>query len=110
MDRLSYAFIGAVLGAVLATVCWWLYGLALSLRYSGPGIDPQLIHWVKVLGGAFAILGFAFKDKVGSLAGDALAGIFNFEANHAPTEHVSWWQVLLTVVLAAGLLWFLMRG
>jgi hypothetical protein len=70
MDRLIYAVIGAVFGAVLAAACWWLYGLAFSLRYHGPGIDPQLMHWVKLLGPVFAVLGFLFKDRVGSLAGD----------------------------------------
>jgi hypothetical protein len=110
MDRLAFALIGAVFGAILAAACWWLYGLAFSFRYTGPGIDPQLTHWVKLLGGVFAALGFLFKDRVGSLAGDAFASIFNFEADRSPTENVSWWQVLFTLVLVAGLIWFLTRN
>jgi len=106
LDRLSYALIGAVLGALLAVACWWLYGLAFSLRYNGPGIDPQLLHWVKALGGVFAVLGFLLRDKVGSVVGDAFATILNFESDHTRTQHVSWWQAVFFLVVVAGLVWF----
>jgi hypothetical protein len=89
MDHLAYALIGGIFGALLAAVCWWLYGLAFSLRSSGPGIDPNLLHWVKIIAGAFALLGLVLKDKVGSALGDAFAAIFNFEADRNPGAHVA---------------------
>ena len=109
MDRLAYALIGGVFGAVLAAVCWWLYGLAFSLRYWGPGIDPNLIHWVMSLGAAFALLGFILKDRVGSVVGDAFAAIFNFEADHHPRNDVSGWQALFILVLVGVLIWHLSK-
>ena len=108
MDRFSYAFIGALFGALLAVVCWWLYGLAFSIRYNGPGIDPQLLHWVKTLVGIFAVLGFVLKDKVGSVFGDTFASIFNFEADRTD-GHISWWQALIALIIVAGLIWYLVR-
>jgi len=109
MDRLAYALIGGFFGAVLAAAGWWLYGLAFSLRYSGPGLDPVLMHWVKVLGAAFALLGFFLKDRVGSVVGDAFATIFNFEADHHPRSDVSGWQALFTIVLVGVLIWYLSK-
>ena len=109
MDRLAYALIGGVFGVVLAAVCWWLYGLAFSLRYSGPGIDPDLLHWVKMLGAAFALLGFLLKDRVGSVVCDAFAAIFNFEADNQPRNDVSGWQALFALVLVGVLIWYLSK-
>ena len=109
MDRQAYAFIGGVFGAGLAAICWWLYGLAFSLRYSGPGIDPSLTHWVKSIGAAFALLGFVLKDRVGSVVGDAFATIFNFEADNHPRNDVSGWQALFMLGLVGVLIWYLSK-
>jgi H+/Cl- antiporter ClcA len=109
MDRLTYALIGAVFGAIIGAACWWLYGLAFSLRYDGPGIDPSIFHWAKLFAGLFAILGLLFKDRVGSVAGSAIAGILNFEAGRDPEVHLRWWQVLVVLVLILGVVWYMTR-
>jgi hypothetical protein len=41
LDRLAYAAIGAVIGALLGGVVWVLYGLGLSPRWGGAGV-PEL--------------------------------------------------------------------
>ena len=109
MERLSYALIGAVLGSVLGIACWWLYGLALSGRYAGPGIDPAAIHWVKLTATLFAVLGFIFKEKVGTAVGAVLATIFHFEAGTERQSSLSWWQVLAVVGIIAFVFWYVVR-
>jgi hypothetical protein len=59
VDQITYALLGALFGALVGVACWWLYGLAHSLNYYGPGMDPVLRHWVSYAGGAFAVTGFA---------------------------------------------------
>jgi hypothetical protein len=81
MERVSYAFIGSVFGALLGLLGWWLYGLAHSLNYRGPAMDPVLRHWLTWSIAASALLGLALKDKMGELVGDALAAILHFEFN-----------------------------
>ena len=63
-DRITYAFIGAIFGALIGVGCWWLYGLAHSLNYDGPGIDPVLRHWVTYAGGAFGVIGFLLRQRL----------------------------------------------
>ncbi len=46
LDRLGYALIGLFFGALIGVAGWWLYGVAHSVRYRGPGMDPLLRHWV----------------------------------------------------------------
>ena len=109
MERVTYALIGAVLGSMLGIACWWLYGLALSARYAGPGIDPTAFHWVKVAGASFAVLGFVFKEKVGTAVSAVLAVIFHFEAGTERQSNLSWWQVLAVVGIIAFVFWYVVR-
>ena len=106
VERVAYAFIGSLLGALVGVACWWLYGLAHSLNYNGPGMDPILRHWVIGVGGAFAVLGFFLRAYVGEFLGDVLNGILHFEVNHPPGSSVRLVvsMVFLTIIIAA--IWF----
>lgn len=105
-ERISYAILGAILGGILGVVCWWLYGLAYSLNYSGPGMDPVLRHWVASLASVFATLGFIFRASVGDFLGDALSAIVHFEFGDIPGNSVSrvFAVVFLAIIIAA--IWF----
>jgi hypothetical protein len=105
IDRVIYAAIGALFGALIGAACWWLYGLAYSLRYDGPGIDPSLLHWVKQFGAVFAITGFVLRDKAGDVVGHLVGAIFNFEADRHQADLPVWLAVLVLAGIAA-LIWF----
>ena len=109
MDRLTYAFIGALFGCVIGAVCWWLYGIAMSRHIAGTGLLQAALPWVKAGGFIFGILGFIFKNRVGSAAGSVIASIFNFEAGNHPREtHLTWPQTVFVLAVLGALAWYLL--
>ena len=106
MDRLIYALIGALFGALLGVVCWFLYGLAFSRQMTGPGINASVLPWVKVLGGLFGALGFLLKDKVGSIVGSTIAGIFSVESDRDYGPNLSLLKSMLVLVVIAPVVWY----
>ena len=106
VDRISYAFLGLFFGALVGVACWWLYGLARSLNYDGPGMDPILRHWVTYLGGVFAAFGFLFKERVGDFIGDTISGILHFEVNYPPGSAASAWVGLVFLAIIIAAVWF----
>lgn len=105
-ERLSYAIIGATLGAMLGVACWWLYGLAHSLNYYGPDMDPVLHHWVSWLSGIFAACGFTFRARIGDFLGDSLSAIFHFEAGDTPGNSVTPVLAVAFLVIIIAAIWF----
>lgn len=108
IDRFTYALIGFVFGALLGVACWWLYGLAHSLNYDGPGMDPALRHWVTYVGGALAAFGFVFRERTGDLVGDTINAIFHFEADESPTERTGTSVALIFLAIVIAAIWFTM--
>lgn len=105
-DRITYAFIGAIFGALIGVGCWWLYGLAHSLNYYGPGIDPVLRHWVTYAGGAFGVIGFFLRQRLGDAVGDTIGAIVHFEANESPRRRASPFLVLVFLAIIVAAIWF----
>ncbi|MES2932727.1 MAG: hypothetical protein V4805_04490 [Pseudomonadota bacterium] len=105
-DRLSYALIGCVLGAILAVILWFLYDKGFSIRVRGPQLHMDLQSWIKYCGGGFAILGFLFKDNVGTLLGFSGAEVYRHEAYRVPVGEVLFGLAIIAV--AAGL-WYYFR-
>jgi hypothetical protein len=108
-DRFAYALIGFIFGAVLGAVCWWLYGLGLSLRMYGPGIDPAIRHWIIYVGLAFAVLGFVFQDGVGDALGSMLSAIFDFEEGSYSRRDTRILTSLLLLALIGLGIWFVLK-
>jgi hypothetical protein len=108
-DRFAYALIGFVFGAVLGVVCWWLYGLGLSLRMYGPGIDPSLRHWIMYVGLAFAVLGFMFQEGVGDAVGSVLNAIFDFEEGLYSRRDTGIVASLFLLALIGFAIWFVIK-
>lgn len=105
-ERITYALIGATFGALVGAVCWWLYGLAHSLNYDGPGMDPVLRHWLTYVTAAFAVFGFIFRERVGDIVGDSLTAIFHFEVNEAPGQSASAVVALVFLAIIIAAIWF----
>jgi len=106
VDRITYALIGALYGALIGVTCWWLYGLAHSLNYHGPGIDPVLRHWVTYAGWAFAAIGFLFRQHLANVIGGTINAIFHFEVDIAPDERRGPVVVLVFLVIIVTAIWF----
>jgi hypothetical protein len=82
----------------------------MSRHFSGPGLLPAAMPWIKVFGGLFAVVGFVFKDKVGSAVGGMIAAILNAEVgNHPKEHHLSWPQILLVLVVLALVAWYFLK-
>ena len=106
MDRVIYAAIGAVFGSLLGLVCWFLYGIAFSRQFQGMSLNVDALPWIKSIGGLFALLGFVFKDRVGSIVGDTIAGIFSLESERDYGPNLSFWWGLLVLLVIAGIIWY----
>ena len=106
LDRLGYALLGLFFGAVIGIAGWWLYGLAHSLNYRGPGMDPLLRHWVQYTGGVFAALGFVFRERAADAVGDTVSGIFHFEFNETPGRAASAGVCGVVLVITLATIWF----
>lgn len=106
IDRLTYALLGLLFGALIGVACWWLYGLAFSLNYQGPGLDPVLRHWVTWIGGAFSVLGFLLRERFGDFIGHTISVIFYFEADSARGSAASALLGLVFLALAIAAAWF----
>ncbi|MFZ5555695.1 MAG: hypothetical protein ACOZDY_03040 [Pseudomonadota bacterium] len=107
MDRVIYAVIGATFGAILGVVCWFLYGLAFSRNFSGMSLNVHALPWVKVFAGTFAALGFLFKDRVGTIVGNTVAGLFTAEGDRDYGPNLSVRHAILAVAAVAGIVWYL---
>ena len=110
MDRLVYALIGALFGALLGLAGWWLYGLAHSLNYSGPGMDPVLMHWLKWSAAAVAVLGLVLKERIGDLVGDAISAVFHFESNQSFDGAVRTVTAFVYLAIVVAAIWHTSYG
>ena len=106
LDRLSYAFISACVGAAIGVAGWWLYGVAHSLNYDGPAMDPVLRHWLVCSIGVFAVLGFVFQQTAADFVGDTVSAMAHIEFDEVPGHAGRYlvFAVLLVICLAA--IWF----
>jgi hypothetical protein len=105
VDRFGYAFVSALFGAVLGVIGWWLYGLAYSVNFSGPGIDPVLRHWAAYSSGGFWLLGFWQKERVADLLGDTVNAIYHFEISHYPGRAFGLVVCLIWLLLLFAAIW-----
>lgn len=106
LDRFTYALIGFAFGALVGTLCWWLYGLGFSTTWSGPGIDPALGHWIRYAGGTFAVLGFLLRDRVGEVLGDVIGALFAIESAADSRFSVPTWLAVAVLALIVAAVWF----
>ena len=112
IERAQYALIGAVFGAVVGALAWWLFGIGTPSMSRQAFLQPDLFAWLKPTCAVGAVLGFVLKDKVGSVAGEAISLVFGAAMNSGQERsgpEVPRWlvvAVLVAVVLGA---WFYVR-
>lgn len=104
--RLSFLLIGASFGAFIGIVFWWLYGLAHSLNYDGPGVAPVIRHWLTHAATAFALIGFVFRERVGDVVGDTLKVILQFEIDQPPGNFSGWLVAIVFSAIIIAAIWF----
>jgi len=109
-DRLSYAAIGLVLGALLAIPLWWLYGLGLSLHSGTSAIQPSVLPWLKYVGSGCAVAGFILKERVGDLVGSVVHAVYDAETYAEGSSHVPGWSVVLVLAAVAAAVWYFAAG
>ncbi|MEW5788214.1 MAG: hypothetical protein AB1899_10230 [Pseudomonadota bacterium] len=105
-ERITYAFWGAVLGVLIGAACWWLYGLAHSINYDGPAMDPILHHWLVWSATSFALVGFLFRVGVIEIIGDAVIAIFHYELNEEPRQSRGNNIAFLFLAVMVATIWF----
>ena len=104
-DHLGHTLIGAVVGMIIGVIGWWLYGLAHSLNYSGPGMDPVLKHWLTWAGLSYAVLGLVLRERSADLFAATISAIFHFEIDQAPRNSGLLVNLIFSVILVAAI-WF----
>ncbi|MDP3832472.1 MAG: hypothetical protein Q8Q82_00795 [Hydrogenophaga sp.] len=106
-DRLAYALLGAVFGAMTGVVVWLLLGFGAwprgSLSIRGAGL-VTLAEYMALIG---AVLGFTLKGKIGDIVGSVIATIFSIRTG-TPQAH-SWevpnWLKVAVAVSVAIAIW-----
>lgn len=109
-DRIFHAVLGGIFGAAIGAACWFLYGLAYSLNYSGPGMDPVLRHWVTWTSAALAVAGFLLRHRVADVIGDIISGIFHFESNDSSPHGLRTLAILVLLVIVIAAIWHTAPG
>ena len=109
-DRLAYALIGFMFGALIATVLWYLYDAGFSRRYNAPEIHAGLSSWIKYVGGLFAVIGFLFRDRVGSAIGRTSSEVYEYEANRNDNSEIPRWLVVVALIAVVVGVWYYLRA
>jgi len=105
-DRLVYALLGLIFGAIAAVILWILVHHERLGAVGSTVFDRGFVTWLKVFAATFAVLGFVVKDEVGSAIGGALD--LNYKAavsGRSDEAGVPTWIVVIVVAVVAVLVW-----
>jgi hypothetical protein len=107
LNRLAYALIGSILGSLLGLLLWWLYGLGVHPGVGRPALQPDPVEWVKYTGGACAVVGFIFKDRVGDFIGLGVRTAYDIERGTTARRewHAPWWLIAIVMAGVAYAIW-----
>jgi predicted lysophospholipase L1 biosynthesis ABC-type transport system permease subunit len=104
-DRIACAFVGGVFGALLGATAAWIFGV-----YSQTlGPSRVSVNFGKVtlaVASFFAFFGLVIGPKVGTIIGNSISEIFEFE-NPRDSDAVTWLAVIALTCVAIGVWWSL---
>jgi ABC-type uncharacterized transport system permease subunit len=104
-DRLIYALIAALFGAIIGFILAWLFGVY-SQRM---GVARHLIDWKSwVINTSiiFGVIGLVFKDKAGDAVGGSFASLYKFEDVDNNPQVPTWFAVIFLILVAVSVWWF----
>ena len=104
-DRIGYAIIVFIFGAILGLILFCLYDAGLSLRVSSKRYDMGLLNWIKYCGGIFAILGFFLKSRVGDIFGGSSKVISDYETYKDLRTDIPSWVVAAVLIGVVLFVW-----
>lgn len=109
-DRLQFALIGLLFGSALGAVGWYLVvGRGSSHHRLYPALDvlanTEIGSWIKYVGGAFAVVGFVFKEYVGDVVGETTAEIYRTESRRYPFPFTGSGILLLALAAVIIVVW-----
>ena len=111
VSRLVYALIGALLGVFVAFVIWWILGFGIwprgSLSIRSAGLQSLAEHLAVIC----AVIGFVFKDRVGTLAGTLIASVFHIRMGTRSSEpwYAPTWLVVVVLIAVVSAVWYFSR-
>jgi len=108
-NRLSFALIGLVCGAVFGLLLWLILDVGLHFKWSARGVHMGLRQWVTYSCGFFALVGFVFQDKLGTALGVGVNQVCEFEADSWGGPDVPNWLVVVFVVGVSLAVWYYLR-
>jgi len=105
-ERITSAVLGALFGALIGFILFWLLGV--FSQTLGPGqLRGEFEQWLSTGAVIFALLGFILGRHIGTLAGNLLNALFQFE-DQRNYEFLNWFLLIALALLLIGL-WLLSR-
>ena len=105
-ERVTSACIGALFGALIGAALVWLWGVYSQTLGPGHGVAHP-VQWVLTMAAALAAYGFVRGSHVGSLVGDILSGLFEFERQDREIDIPVWLAVFFWACVVAAVVWWL---
>ena len=105
-ERATSACIGALFGGLIGAVLVWLWGVYSQTLGPGHGVAHP-VHWVLSAAAALAAYGFVRGSHVGSLIGDILSGLFEFERQDREIDIPIWLAVFFWACVVGAVVWWL---
>jgi hypothetical protein len=103
-DRLTYAAIGFVFGSLIGMVCWFLAGFR---PHSFLGhLHFSFFDWIKYSGGLLAVVGFIFRENVGSLTGEIFSSFFDSSSDTSNGVSRIWGGLIFALLFGLLFLYF----
>lgn len=105
-ERITSSVLGAIFGALIGFILFWLLGV--FSQTLGPGqVHGEFENWIGTSAAIFAFVGFLFGRHIGTLLGNILNALFQFE-DQRNYEFLNWFPGIIIALLAIGI-WLLSR-
>ena len=105
-ERITSAVLGAFFGALVGFILFWLLGV--FSQTLGPGqVQGEFEKWLSTGAAIFGFVGFIFGRHIGTLLGNILNALFQFE-DQRNYEFLNGFLLIIFALLLIGV-WLLSR-